>query len=121
MPLGFFARRYPPLRLRCCFKRLLAFNKEGSAKNPLRAQLLRQMRAYLGTAIIRGSAEAVRCWALHCVSPLSTFQNPPARPPGLGGMSRVVSQGRVVARALVATNSQSCSSQSSTLFESFPS
>ena len=30
--------------------------------------------------------------------------------------SRIVSKGRVVARALVATNSQSCSSQSSTFF-----
>ena len=37
--------------------------------NTHRAHLLRQMRAYLGTAIIRGSAEVVRRWALNCVPP----------------------------------------------------
>jgi hypothetical protein len=40
-----------------------------SLPNPYRAHLLRQMRAYLGTAIIKGSAEVVRRWAFHCVPP----------------------------------------------------
>ncbi len=41
----------------------------GLLNNPSRVQLLRQMKAYLGTAIVRGSAEVVRRWALHCVPP----------------------------------------------------
>jgi hypothetical protein len=37
--------------------------------NPFRAHFLRQMKSYLGTAIIRGSAEVVRRWEFHCVPP----------------------------------------------------
>ena len=37
--------------------------------HPSRAQFLRQMKARLGTAIIRSRAEVVRRWALVCVPP----------------------------------------------------
>lgn len=37
--------------------------------NPLRSQLLRQMRTYISVALVRGSADVTRRWALHCVPP----------------------------------------------------
>ncbi len=49
-----------------------AVEQEGSVKlvdNTSRAQLIRLMRAYLSTALVKGSAEVIRRWTIHCVPP----------------------------------------------------